>query len=493
MSEKVEATRAIIYVDGGFLPESEHKIGGRGVHGYTFSDDIPKKGTGNPKAVPTDNGYIGTDIVGNKVTIDKYIDQIAGGRGYGSNNEVELYALYDGLKWVERQDELKTVKFFSDSMFCVKGLGFVELWKSRNWLTPKGVPVKYRPLWEKVSDLFGLLKGKLESITLEWIPRDASIGNVVADSLATRGIVLGTNDNDDVILTVSEAQGYWGIKNGAPRLLQAPRWYFATNDFDYKRPDGSIEYYLGAHGTKDKEDELFGKRYADNFLGVVRVKEPDPVMEQLRLNAMSKDPKKYGAIVIAHLDAIFSPKTYKELSEYGPTFLYSDKNRIDLLDAKKTELLVELKPVGLGYRGASQWAEMAAALDGIAAGDTHYRMTDITDIIYETQEVKKKTLRKLRPAISQITKWLDVKVEFNLEKQKDEPKPFEGKVRLILGGDILTRNQLSALSEEVKSVKVVTWRDSDLVGRYATMVELVTGDVGLWARTEANIYYAVKR
>lgn len=490
MSETAVSTRAVIYVDGGYLPEK--RIGGWGVHGYTYFDELPKKGTGNPKAVPTDNGYLGTDIVGNKVTLDKYIDIIGGGKTYASNNEVELYALYQGMRWLEENPQITEAKFFSDSMFCVKGLVMTDTWIERKWMTGKGSPVQYRPMWEKVVEIRNRLRESV-SFTVAWIPRDASIGNTLADALATRGIVLGTNDNENIIKTEREAQGYWGIKNTAPRILQAPRCYFSTNDFEYQKADGSTEYYVGAHGTKDKEDDLLGKRYADNFLGVVRTKSPDAVLEKLRLNAISKDPKKYGAIVIAHLDAIFSPRTYKELDEYGSTFLFDDPKRIDLLDAKKIELLVELKPVGLGFRAAAQWDSMSKALDGIAKADSYYRVTDITNIVYEDREEKKKTLRKLTPAITQITKWLDVKVEFNLEKQKDEPKPFMGKVRLILGGDILTRNQLSALSDEVKSVKVVTWRDSDLVGRYATLVELNSGDVGLWARTEANIYYAVKR
>ncbi|MNG00595.1 hypothetical protein D3C84_835370 [compost metagenome] len=130
-------------------------------------------------------------------------------------------------------------------------------------------------------------------------------------------------------------------------------------------------------------------------------------------------------------------------------------------------------------------------MKNIRNGDKYFVLTEITDLIYEDKDTKGN--RKLKPLVTQITKYIDVKPVFNLEKENAEPKPYEAKVRLILGSDIISRNQLAALGPDVKSVKVVTWRESDKVGRYATMVELENGDVGLWARFESNIHYAIDR
>jgi ribonuclease HI len=482
--------KAILYIDGGW--DLDRRYAGRGVHGYIYNDDAPKRGTGNPKAVPTDNGYIGVDIIGNKVTVETYFDIVGGSRTLISNNESELEALLEGFKYLVIRPDLKFVQIYSDSMYVVKGVDHLLDWMSRDGMTVRNTAVKSWPLWKKVGELYVALKDIVE-IKLAHIPRDASIGNSTADALAARGIVLASNDDPKVVITESPAQGYWNVKSVVPRILQAPRWYFSTTDHDYKREDGSHVYYTGSHGTKDKEDELYGKHYSDNFLGVVRVMEPDPVMENLRQAAMSKDPKQYGAIIIGHLDAIFMPKTYKELTEHGTTFLFNDPKRNTLLDAKDVKLLVEMRPAGLGFRGVNQWESMTRVLDGVMANDGAYVTTDITNILYEEREEKKKTVRKLGPGISQITKFLDLKVTFNLERLQDAPKPFEGKIRVILGADILSRNQLSALAEDVKSVRVVTWRDSDVVGRYATIVELNSGDIGIWVRTAANLYYAVKQ
>lgn len=489
MADQPMPEHAIIYVDAGFDLEPE-KVSGMGVHGYTYLNELPKKGTGNPKALPSDNGYLFEGIVGNRVTPVHYIDLISGTRDCGTNNEAELLAFLHGLKWLEENPQIKHCKMFSDSkMVTVGTTNHLAGWPEKNWLGRTGKPVPYRALWERVKPVWDALKERMELLTIEWIQSHSGfLGNETADQLATRGKVLGHRRDHEAVYHMKEAQGYWGSKNNAPRILQAPRWYFSTTDLEYNREDGSTLYYVGCHGTKDKEDDLPGKKYADNFFGVIRKKEADPVLEALREAAIKKDPKRDGAILIGHLDTIFSPKSYKEFETFKTKFLYDKKARIDFLDAKKTSILVQLKPVGLGFRMISTLESLTRALDKVVAGDPYYRITDITDLLYEGQGDKKPT-RKLKASLTQIVKYLDINAEFNLEKASNEPKPFNDKIRLILGNDILSRNQLAAIAEEIVSIKVVTWRESDLVGRYATLVELTTGDIGLWARTEANIYY----
>lgn len=486
-TEPAVASSAILYCDGGFQPDS--KISGWGVHGYTYLDEEPKKGTGNPKAVPTDKGYLFGERIGNKVTVVEYVDIVAGKKDARSSNEVELYALLDAIKWLKDNPQITKVTILTDSRYVVQGTNdHLPTWPSNNWLNKRGDPVKYRPVWEKIAEIVTELKSYM-NFNLDWVKsHEGEPGNTAADTAAWKGKVMARNEDAEPLVRVNPAQGYWGIKNTAPRILQAPRWYSSTTDKDFRRADGSCIYYVGSHGSKDKEDDLYGKRYADNFLGVVRINDPDPVMEALRLNAISKDPRGRGAIVIGHLDTIFSPKTYKEISDYGTKFMYSNPRQIDLLDSRNNEILVELRPTGLGFRGVGQWKSLTRVLDEVEKGDPYYSVTDITDLLYEDAGGKKPT-RKLKATINQIVKYIDFDVTFNLQKESDEAKPFIDKVRLILGGDILSRNQLAALAEDIKSVKVVTWRESDSVGRYATMIELTSGDVGVWARTEANIFY----
>lgn len=491
MSDQPTTCKAILYCDGGFLLEK--KIGGWGVHGYTYLDDEPKRGTGNPKAIPTDGGYLSHETVGNKVTVLGYVDHIGGGRDWGSNNEVELIACIHAMEWLKSRPDVTHAKILSDSRYTIQGLtDAVDKWMKRNWLTTRGEPVQYRPTWERAKALYDELRGRMESLEILKVAGHAGeFGNTRADALAGRGKVLGKNRDDQVYKKESVAQGYWKPAVSAPRILQAPRWYFYTGSDTSELVNGGRCYYVGCHGGKDKEDDLAGKPYADNFLGVVHMPEPEPILEELRAAAIRSDRLKTGKLVLGHLDVIFSPKIYAELAEYGPAFLQSSRTRLDILDAKDVVIMTEQRPMGLGFRQIAMWESLGRHLENLVEGSPLYRLTDLTDLLYEAQG--KKALLKLKPKYSQITKFIDVPVEFNLEVSDDEPKPFIGNIRLVLGGDILTRNQLAAVAEHVKSIKVVTWRESEVVGRYATLVELTTGEIGLWARTEANIFYHIAK
>jgi len=494
-----EVDGAILFCDGGFL--HDRRYGGWGVHGYTYLEAEPKQGTGNPKALPTHLGYRceirdgkSVEVVGdgNKVTVVNYIDIVAGARGKGSNNEIELLALQEALQVLQHNPFIKKATIFSDSKYAVLGCtAHLERWKARGWITTNGEPVKYRKTWEEVMEVYNELKARMD-LKIEWCKGHAgNLGNEKADKLASRGVVLAAKDDPEVIKEVKVAQGYWKKAYEVPRILQAPRWYFSTKDTDFVKPDGRHVYYVGTHGTKDKEADLPGKRYADNVLGVVRVLEPDPVMEALRQSAIARDDRQYGSVVVGSLDNIFSPRIYAELMDHRVRFMNEHKKRLDILDSKNLVILEEVVPVGKSFRLANTWRLLDKMLDEVLAGDASYRITEITDLLYEAPDAKK-GVRKLKSSISQVTKFLDVETEFNLARASAEAQPFRAKIRLIVGSDILTRNQLAALGEEIQSVKVVTWRESDNVGRYATLVELKSGDVGLWARFEANIYLAVK-
>ena len=98
--------------------------------------------------------------------------------------------------------------------------------------------------------------------------------------------------------------------------------------------------------------------------------------------------------------------------------------------------------------------------------------------------------RKLRKEITNTVKHLDVSVNYNTGLARelrvmDEVPVKTAKVRLILGADIISRNALSALAESVKRVVALTWRESETVFRYATVIE-TEHDIGIWANPFGN-------
>lgn len=488
MNLQSTSNNAILYTDGGFMPNTHEA--GWGVHGYTFVHEDPKRGTGNPKVIPTDQGYLFEESGGTKVTVVQYFDMAGAHIQCGCNNEAEMIAFIKALELLKQNPHIENVKLFSDSRFVIQGtLSHLDKWISRGWIKANGEPVKYRPRWELVKQLMDELRERMQSLELFHIAgHTGHPGNSRAHSMASRGLVLAKKRSEEEFVSIREAQGYWNVKVEIPRILQSPRWYFSTSDENYMRQDGSAVYCVGTHGTQQKEEEFAGKPYADNFLGVVRMATPEPIMEELREFAMQRDKNRHGSVVLGILDNIFSPKTFAELTEYKTKFMHGSRRRIELLDSAGSVLLTEVRPVGKAFRMVDVWTNLTNILDAVKCGSADYTLTDITDLIYEAPDAKK-GIRKIKASLTQVVKYLDVEVGFDLSKRKEESKPFTAKVRLILGSDILSRNQLSAVAEDVVSVHVVSWRESDNVGRYATLIELKSGDVGLWARYEANLFY----
>lgn len=497
-------THAVVYCDGGYVASGDgiynyaNGLGGWGVHGYTFDLAEPKKGTGNPKVIPTTNGYRFDDgdkicIDGPKVTAVEYVDMCGGSKAFASNNDTELYAFIMTMNWALEQPHLTSLRVYSDSKYVVLGsTTYIDKWIKNNWLLSTGDPVKNKERWQEVKRLYTLCKEKFEFFKIEWTRgHNGNPGNEKADQLATLGISQATREGGGEHTEYHMSNGYWSVKSEVPRILQAPRMYFSSKEEeDINEKDGKTIYYLGTHGTKDKEDDLPGKRYSDNFLGVVFTSTPDPVLTLCRkhlVNEVVKKVKRKGALIIGMLDAIFSPKTYKHLKNTQAKFLLTNSRRIDVYSGNKQPLFIELHPVGLGFNLQQTWLRLKERANEIVDKNPFYEYTDITDTLYEEPDSKGK--RKLKAEFTNIKKFVDIPTQFNLEPEFSEKKPFSQKVRCIFGSDILSRNQLAALADEIESVQLVTWRESDKVGRYGTFVKLTNGDYGIWCRYDANLMF----
>lgn len=487
-----DVIKAVLYTDGGLSSNEYESYAGCGVHGYVFNDNKPKRGTGNPKAKLLNVGYQGPKdnkgemFEGEQVTPIKYVDIVKSIRGCKSSGEVELNAMDLALKWVATQDDVKDVKVYSDSKYVVLGLTkHLDGWAKNDWVTKSGTKVKNVSVWQAVKATYDELT-KDREVLVDWVKgHNGNFGNERADDLATKGKLRARIDKEPFYFEKeSEVEGYFLRANTAPPILMEPRWYFDTADILPKDDEGNHIVYCGSHGTKDKETELLGKPYSDNYLGVVKIKALPTIMEDIAEYTRLVDISKQGKVVVGHLDTILSKREGEEYTKFGLDFHKKSKREIRIVNSNGLPLITEMNPQGQGYRMIDVWRLLRKRLDSVVNKGDEVTLTDITDILYEPTGKQEKL--KLKAKWTQREKYFDVHASFNLEKRKDTPKPFDSKIRLILGRDILTRNQLAALGPDVKCVYVVTWKESSKVGRYATYIELTNGDRGIWSRYEAN-------
>lgn len=485
-----EFKKAILYSDGGY--HMERRVGSYGVHGYTFSDEIPKRGTGNPKAVPTNLGYKSSEHDGERVTVGNYIDICGGSKNnIKGNNDAELRAMYTALKEISKMDYLEEVTIYSDSKYTIQGLTkWVNKWIKNNWKQANGSEVKYKELWDECHKLYVDLKDNIK-LNIEWVRgHNGNFGNEMADNLATRGRALAINGNDEPRIVISEGNGYFKIDEEGHRLLKAPRIYFTTH-IDKRNEKGKPAiYHIGSHGTKDREDDLPGKPYPDNWLGVIRLNDVEPILEMYIDEAHNLDVHNVGKIMIGYQQTIFSKKLYSEISNYGLDFTIREKVKpVGLVTHDKVRLMVELAPVGRGLRLLDVIDNLTDKLEDMVAGDAYVERTSIKELLFNKVTRKKQEVLELKKDITQTTRYLDVVVKANFAKKSEDPDTEDIKVRLIVGSDIPERNVLANLAPTIEDVEVIVWREHSGCARYGTLVTLDDGTVGFFCRFEANMYF----
>lgn len=109
--------------------------------------------------------------------------QLYGGVYSTTNNQMELTAAIEGLKWLKRSSYVIAT---TDSRYLRSGVTeWLPVWKKRQWKTSAKKPVKNKELWET-------LEKEIERHTIvhwQWVKgHSGHPENEIADLLANRGI-----------------------------------------------------------------------------------------------------------------------------------------------------------------------------------------------------------------------------------------------------------------------------------------------------------------
>lgn len=482
MSEdKIKPTHGVFYTDGGC---DNPTVAGWGIHGYLFVPEPAKQGTGNPKALPTALGYQMGGSGKPDITLTHYVDGFGSLTSHATNNVAELMANYKTLELI-KQTGLKEVTLLMDSEYVLNGFEkWIHEWQKNGWTRKGGQAVSNGELWKKVYNLKIELKEDGVNFTSKWVRgHNGDLGNERADSLATAGKMAARNQNPLESFKIADAKGFWNPKSKRNRMFSLPNWYFAA--YGSKAPEGPNDSHVYYIGTVRDDIELIGKAIADASFAVLFLKESDPALEVVRQGTEDMYVGRPQGVMVGYLDQIFRSATYEELLDYGRNLLIKDRRNRRLMTKDKKLILHEADPPGLSFRLMEHMGLLEDRLRDFIKSHpkSHLRKTDITGLIYEKTEGKKKTSVKLKSSITTGTR--SMKVE-GIHRDEHDGSDRSLTFVLTLAQDLPDRNTLAALASEDVKVTLVTWPESVHAVRFAVVVES-NGDVGIWAGPYSNL------
>jgi ribonuclease HI len=108
-----------------------------------------------------------------------------------TNQRAELYAIYKGIKTVQKKGLEYSIKIYTDSEYSIKSLTiWIKDWKKKNWKSSTGKDVMNQDLIKKIDETIAKNKGKIEfqHVRSHTGKKDfESINNDIVDVLAKAG------------------------------------------------------------------------------------------------------------------------------------------------------------------------------------------------------------------------------------------------------------------------------------------------------------------
>lgn len=480
---------AVVYSDGGARPNPGFM--GWGAHGYTYTTKKPTQGLGLAKHVPTIKGYqlaIHKDRLSEQlVTPISYFDFMGSSLTAGTNNVAELDALYHTLEKLKDQN-LHCIYVLVDSEYVRRGLAeWSKSWVANNWQKWDGTPVQNTDRWKRllaVIDHYNQLNVQLD---IHWVKgHQDDLGNELADKLATVGTMYSKDAELKHSYRFSEPSGYWKPKTGRHPFLNFRRLYFNSVQ-KYNTPG---RYFQAEPGC----DEIqFGKKTSDTSYSIVELYEPDQVVEAVKQKQFDV-ANEFNAVMLMKMDEVFADSVYPYIQEHGKRAILSANNQavLDLYSLNKRQLTEERNPVGLSLRAIESsslledllehFKNQQSGIEDTTAKNTGFQSHDITEVFYTKSESNKNkgVVSTLKPEY--VVGFKDLKVAVNVMCGNATQTVT---VPLVLGADLLPRNNLKRLEVINPSVHLLTWKESEQSLRYACVVKTDTG-IGIWSNFFAN-------
>ena len=443
-AEKIENIyNAVMYTDGSCYSPLGNGIGytGSSAHGYIYSHDnigVPNKDNPSSNLFTTIKGYANVLSSEHKVTPDSYLDMAFVYDAGQTNNVAEIKAIYNAIDYLLKLDKkFNTIYIKSDSSYAL------HIYNETMYGSPTDIENKKNgDLWVAILAQVELARSKEVKLVLIKVPGHAGIlGNEIADSLAKQARVMSekviekTDESlfKDYVL-VSSGKKYWKTGKEKNPFLTVKSLFF-TSDLE-KNEFAIMDYPTNKEIGVGTNDALFGMLF---------VKNSTPEFEDINhiISLNNKVTKGYDTLSEVNMATFYSRiyEHYKKM--FGEEIYRPNKN--------KSGINVLTLPIsGRTFQGLAKLAfNKTITLKNSYVNFIKHEANeeikdvsyiDITDMIYEVNPKGKKVC-----TVSQLAKSIDFKTKVD---GKDV------KICLMLGIELLARNNLKRLEKEIKSVKL---------------------------------------
>lgn len=455
----------VLYTDGSF----RHNVAGWGVHGYTFTNE-PLKSKAATKQQPTSEGYKDVPLDETCTVVD-YIDAFGRVDGRATNNTAELTAAIEGFR-IALKSGAQNLIFRMDSEYVRKGMTqWVQKWVKDNWVKADGTPRENKELWLELLEVEKQWKDHGYKYNAIWIKGHSNdLGNDKADVNAARG---GGCAPDATVEVKQDGAKVNKLKKIAvsPLILET-RMIFGINSG--KEPDGYYyTYNLGrmhnaGHKPRDtakdklaKSDLLFGRRIAEATYCVYKANELDEYLEHIQKLHAGVYGTENPELAIVNLANACNAKQRNNIELLGADGLLKFDDIYCLATPEMGLISRTLNPPRMANDGIREFNGMEIRLNEYLEGKlgSAVDVIDITSHFYEVV-VGKKTVTQLKKSITQNTPHMDIPVKY---------KGRAINIKLVLGIDIPSRNQLNRITCEGVKVELLISPLGPLAYSYSTV------------------------
>jgi len=497
----------VAYTDGGARPNPGAT--GAGIHAYLYEIDAKPDRIKAMRftvedvsryAIPTVNGYKYTDKDG-KISAAKdkeavpvkpsfFLEISKSSSGQLSNNYAELEAFHQVLLTC-RAYLFKRLHVCADSMYVINGItDWCKGWERNGFRNRFGEHISNRDLWMAVWDQFKLMRTEGYQISISHVKGHAGHpGNNQADWLATIGVLRSRDLLDQTDVRLYTPKEYWEPKRERHPLLCLKRLYFDRLGENYQPG----KYFMADPG---KDESLIGKPMPETVYAIVRMHEPHPIIEAVMRKQFNYG-QDFNEVMRIKTDNLFVPDVYRIIQSHGAYgMLQLSSANSNIYCVNEVPLTQELRPIGIMMRAIDslnsldgvfdQYLEMKKSPEAFALTNNQLLQAhDLTGEFYET--VEKKVGKEVR--LSKVLKktigvgYKDHPIEFSLANKDGTSQDRKLKLKLAL--DLPERNMLKQLETEDVTVELITWRESELSVRYATVISCSAG-MAIWSNFYAD-------